>query len=360
MSHMRRAMSLARHALGTVSPNPAVGAVVVKDGAVVGEGWTRPPGQAHAEVVALRQAGDAAAGAALYVTLEPCSHHGMTPPCVDAVLDAGISEVHVAIADPNPKVSGSGVARLREGGVRTVVGERQDEARTLLEAYLKWVTTRRPFVTAKFAISLDGRIATRGGDSKWITSERARRHVHELRAASDAVMVGINTVLVDDPLLTARDQKGRPLEHQPIRIVVDTRGRLPEHARMLGHPGRVVVASAEVDATTEERLTRAGVEVAQLPSDNGSVDLQQLLDRLGDHEDVTSVLVEGGQTLLGSLFDLGLVDKVVAFVAPMIIGGDGAPAAVGGRGVERMSDALRLQRVKVRRFGRDTAVIGYC
>ena len=227
MSSMRRALSLARRSLGGVSPNPSVGAVVVNGGAVVGEGRTEPPGGRHAEVVALEQAGEAARGGVMYVSLEPCNHHGRTPPCVDAILEAGIAEVHAAISDPNPSVAGGGAAALRDAGVKVVVGERAAEASTLLEAYLKWVTTRRPFVTAKFAMSLDGKIATRSGDSQWITGERARQHVHELRAASDAVMVGVGTVLADDPLLTARDRTGRPLARQPLRVVVDTRGRTP-------------------------------------------------------------------------------------------------------------------------------------
>ncbi len=354
MSQMRRALSLARRALGSSSPNPAVGAVIVNDGAVVGEGWTEPPGGRHAEVVALKQAGDAARGGILYVTLEPCNHHGRTPPCVDAILDAGISEAHIAIADPNPSVTGGGAARLRGAGVQVAIGERQREASTLLEAYLKWVETGRPFVTAKFAMSLDGKIATRSGDSKWITGDRARWHVHELRAVSDAVMVGINTVLADDPLLTARGRRGKPLERQPLRVVVDSRGRLPDGARMLGQPGPVLVA------TVTDRESFANAEVATLRSANGGVDLDGLLEHLGGQREVTSVLVEGGKTLLGTLFDLGLVDKVVAFVAPTIIGGDEAPTAVGGRGVDTMSDVLKLERTRVRRLGRDTAIIGYC
>ena len=237
MSAMRRALSLARRSLGGVSPNPAVGAVVVNGGVVVGEGRNEPPGGRHAEIVALEQAGDAASGAVMYVSLEPCSHHGRTPPCVDAILDAGIAEVHAAIADPNPHVAGGGAAALRDAGVKVVVGERAAEASTLLEAYLKWVTTGRPFVTAKFAMSLDGKIATRSGDSQWITGERARQHVHELRAASDAVMVGVGTVLADDPLLTARDRRGKPLERQPLRVVVDSGGRTPAGARLLSQPG---------------------------------------------------------------------------------------------------------------------------
>ncbi len=353
MSAMRRALSLARRSLGGVSPNPAVGAVVSNGGVVVGEGRNEPPGGRHAEVVALEQAGDAARGGVMYVSLEPCNHHGRTPPCVDAILDAGIAEVHVAIADPNPSVAGGGAAALRDAGVKVVVGERAAEASTLLEAYLKWVTTGRPFVTAKFAMSLDGKTATRSGHSQWITGERARQHVHELRAASDAVMVGVGTVLADDPLLTARDRRGAPMARQPLRVVVDSSARTPPGARLFSHPGPVIIAAAE-------SRTVAGAETVALPLPDGAVDLERLLDHLGAERQVTSVLVEGGKTLLGSLFDLGLVDKVVAFVAPTIVGGDEAATAVGGRGAETMSDALRLERTKVRRFGRDTAIIGYC
>ena len=354
MSAMRRALSLARRSLGGVSPNPAVGAVVLNGAAVVGEGRTEPPGGRHAETVALEQAGDAARGGVMYVSLEPCNHHGRTPPCVDAIMDVGIAEVHAAIPDPNPHVAGGGAAALRDAGVKVVVGERAAEASTLLEAYLKWVTTGRPFVTAKFAMSLDGKIATRSGDSQWITGERARQHVHELRAASDAVMVGVGTVLADDPLLTARDRRGRPLERQPLRVVVDSGARTPPGARLLSQPGPVLVATAAEDRHV------AGAQTVSRALPTGAVDVDSVLRYLGSERDVSSVLVEGGAKLLGSMFDLELVDKVVAFVAPTIIGGDEAPSAVGGLGVGTMSDALKLERTKVRRFGRDTAIIGYC
>ena len=205
---MSHALELARRAEGRVSPNPPVGAVLVRDGAVIGSGFTQPPGQSHAEVVALREAGEAARGAALYTTLEPCSHHGRTPPCTDAIIEAGVAEVHAAMLDPNPNVRGGGMAILADAGVSTRIGESEAKARRLLEAYVKYVTTGTPFVTAKFAMSLDGKIATSRGDSKWISGEKARRAVHRLRAASDAIMVGINTVLADDPQLTARDKKG--------------------------------------------------------------------------------------------------------------------------------------------------------
>ena len=359
MSHMVRALSLARQAVGSVSPNPAVGAVVVKDGAVVGEGWTQPPGQDHAEVMALRQAGRKASGAVLYTTLEPCNHLGRTPPCTDAIIEVGIVEVRSAVVDPNPVVNGWGLSRLQEVGIKTSVGEQEEEARELMEAYTKFITTGDPFVTAKFAMSLDGKIATRTGDSKWITGEGARGYVHRLRAESDAIMVGINTVLADDPQLTARDDQGDPLIRQPLRVVVDSRGRTPPQARLLAEPGETLVAIARADGTARGKLTRAGAEVESIPAQDGSVDMAELLRLLGQR-DKTSVLVEGGGTLLGSLFDRGLVDKVVAFIAPTIVGGGESPSPVAGTGVETVADAATLHRVSVQQFDRDVAIIGYC
>lgn len=356
---MERALELARRAVGSVSPNPAVGAVVVRDGEIVGEGHTQPPGGPHAEVEALRRAGDRAAGAVLYTTLEPCARHGRTPPCTQAVINAGIAEVRSAVTDPNPRVNGAGFDQLRNAGIAVSVGECEDEAREIIEAYAKHVVTRMPFVTAKFATSLDGKIATATGDSRWITGEQARAYAHELRAASDTIMVGIGTALADDPQLTARDAHGAPLPHQPTRVVLDSSGRLPPSARMLAEPGETIVAVA--DAPDERRLglERAGARVVRAPSPSGAVDPAALLAELG-RGDTTSVLVEGGGELLGSLFDAGLVDKVVAFVAPTIIGGAGAPSPVAGAGAERIADASRLTRVRTLRLGRDVVIIGYC
>jgi diaminohydroxyphosphoribosylaminopyrimidine deaminase/5-amino-6-(5-phosphoribosylamino)uracil reductase len=359
MTFMERALSLARRAQGTTSPNPPVGAVVVKDGQVVGEGWTQPAGQAHAEIVALRKAGSRASGAALYTTLEPCNHFGRTPPCTQAIIHAGIAEVHAAAVDPNPLVSGAGMSTLSDGGVETHVGEGEADSRELMEAYVKFITTGTPLVTAKFAMSLDGKIATRTGDSRWITGEEARRYVHRLRATTDAIMVGINTVLSDDPRLTARDDDGNPERRQPLRVLVDSAGRTPSDAKVLSEPGNTIVAASKVDAETRLRLTDAGAEVETVPGEDGQVDLAALAAVLG-RRDVTSVLVEGGGKLLGSLFDRGLVDKVVAFVSPAIIGGEAALSPVGGVGVESMGDAMRLERVKVMHFGDDLAIIGYC
>ncbi len=357
---MSHALELARRAEGRVSPNPPVGAVLVRDGEVVGSGYTQPPGQSHAEVVALREAGEAARGAALYTTLEPCSHHGRTPPCTDAIIEAGVAEVHAAMLDPNPNVLGGGMAILVEAGVSTRIGEGEAKARLLLEAYVKYVTTGTPFVTAKFAMSLDGKIATSRGDSKWISGEKARRQVHRLRAASDAVMVGINTVLADDPRLTARDKNGEPLDRQPLRVVVDTRGRMPTNAPMLVEPGRTLVAAGDLDESAAAALRDAGAEVVYLPGDGPSVDLVALMGHLASDLGVTSLFVEGGATLLGSLFDLGAVDKVIAFVSPVIVGGQAAPSPVSGAGFERMADTLRLERVRWDRYGRDMAITGYC
>ena len=358
MSHMDRALSLARRALGPASPNPSVGAVVVKGGAVVGEGSTQPPGGPHAELVALRQAGAAAAGATLYTTLEPCNHHGRTPPCTQAIVEAGIDAVHVAVHDPNPNVEGGGLELLERSGIDTALGEGEEDARVVMEAYLKFVTTGVPFVTARFATSLDGKLATRTGDSRWISSEESRRYAHGMRAVSDAILAGINTVVVDDPQLTARDESGSPLDRQPLRVIVDSRGRTPDDARLLSEPGRTLVAVASVDEATRARLIDMGVDVESAPGEDGAVDLAELLRRLG-RRDVSSVMVEGGGTILGSLFDLGLVDKVVAWVAPTIIGGRDAPVAVGGLGAEKIADALKLDRVEVVQMGRDVAIIGY-
>ena len=357
-TYMARALSLAERAVGTVSPNPPVGAVLVKDGEVVGEGFTQPPGQAHAEIMALQQAGAGARGATLYTTLEPCNHEGRTGPCTEAIIGAGVAEVHSAITDPNPTVKGGGLARLGDAGISVSTGEQAGEALKLVEAYAKFVTTGTPFVTAKYAMSLDGKLASRSGSSKWITGEVARAFAHRLRAASDAVMVGVNTVLADDPQLTARDEAGVAFHRQPLRVVVDSRGRTPPDARMLSEPGSTLIATgAEVAPTLEG--AKDSVETVVTAAPDGSVDLVALLSHLGERE-VTSVLVEGGGVLLGSVFDRALADKVVAFVAPVIVGGDTAPTPVAGKGVEQIADALRLRDVEVLALGEDLAITGYC
>jgi diaminohydroxyphosphoribosylaminopyrimidine deaminase/5-amino-6-(5-phosphoribosylamino)uracil reductase len=358
MDYMARALELARQALGTTSPNPAVGAVLVKGGRIVAEGFTQPPGGPHAEIVAIRQAGEKARGATLYVTLEPCRHYGRTPPCTKAIVEAGIREVHYSFEDPDDHGRGRAAPELREAGVEVVTGESEAEARRINEAYIKHRSTGLPFVIAKWAMSLDGKIAATSGDSRWVSGPETREWSHRLRTQIDAIMVGVRTILVDDPQLTARPGdvvSGR----QPLRIVADSKGRTPVTARVLDGPGAALIATTEESKDVWRRqMAEAGAEVLVLPDVREHVDLAVLLRTLGERQ-VLSLLVEGGGELLGAFFDAGLVDKVQAVVAPMVIGGREAPAAVAGRGVERMAEALRLREVTVERAGEDMIVTGY-
>lgn len=367
MDYMARALELADLARGRTSPNPAVGAVVVRDGQIVGEGYTQPPGGPHAEVVALRQAGDLARGATLYTTLEPCCHQGRTPPCTRAIVAAGIAEVCVAVLDPNPLVQGGGCQALEMAGIRVRLGERPDQAsraRELIEDFAKHVLTGRPFVVAKWAMSLDGKIAARTGDSKWITGPAARELAHELRDVVGAVLVGVNTVLLDDPQLTVRlpvEKARRPARPQPWRVVVDSRGRTPLEAKLLGPElaDRTIVATTAAAPEPWRRAVEArGARALVLPEQAGRVDLGALLDALGEM-DVTAVLVEGGGALLGSFLDSGLVDKACAFVAPRIIGGAAAISPVGGLGAPSVAAGYALRDVRVERVEDDVLIVGY-
>jgi diaminohydroxyphosphoribosylaminopyrimidine deaminase/5-amino-6-(5-phosphoribosylamino)uracil reductase len=361
MDYMEQAISLARLALGQTSPNPAVGAVVVKDDGVVGQGYTQPAGSWHAEIVALNQAGEKARDATMYVTLEPCCHYGRTPPCTRALIAAGIREVHLSMIDPNPIVSGRGKEELEKAGVITYLGEHEAEAREITEAYAKYITTGMPFVTVKFAASLDGKIATKSGDSKWISGDESRRYAHNLRYTSDAIMAGVNTVLADDPYLTARSCGGRggTVRKQPLRVIVDGKARTPPMAQVFKQPGKTVLALGR-SATAEEKrvFSQVGAELIELPSAGERVDLEKLFHTLGERG-ITSVLVEGGGVLIGSLFDSGLVDKVIAFIAPIVIGGKEAKTPVSGKGVDKVVDSLKLERVKVEKSGEDVLVSGY-
>ena len=297
----------------------------------------------------------------MYVTLEPCCHYGRTPPCTKAIIAAVIAEIHLAVLDPNPLVSGRGKKELEREGIRVYVGEHEEAARQVNEAYIKFITTGLPFVTAKFAVSLDGKIATKSGDSKWISGSEARRYVHNLRYTTDAIMAGVNTVLADDPQLTARSGGGRggAARVQPLRVIVDSKGRTPLTAQVFNQPGKTLLAVGR-SITPEEKtaLTQTGVEIVELPSEEGRVDVKKLLKTLGERE-ITSVLVEGGGTLLGSLFDYRLVDRVIAFIAPVIIGGKEAKTAVAGKGVDKVVDSIRLERVSLEKFGDDLMVSGY-
>jgi diaminohydroxyphosphoribosylaminopyrimidine deaminase/5-amino-6-(5-phosphoribosylamino)uracil reductase len=360
MDYMKQALSLAKLAVGQVSPNPAVGAVVVKDGEVIGQGYTQPPGSWHAEVMALKQADQRSRGGVMYVTLEPCCHYGRTPPCTKAIITAGISEVHMAMLDPNPLVSGKGEEELQREGIKTYIGEHEEETREINEAYIKYITTGMPFVTAKFAVSLDGKIATKSGDSEWISGSEARKYVHYLRYTTDAIMAGANTVIADNPRLTCRCAgKGGEVRKQPLRVIVDGKGRTSALAQVFNEAGQALLAlDRSIEPEKKKTFTQAGVELLELPAKQGRVDLKLLMKSLGERG-ITSVLVEGGGILLGSLFDYRLVDKVIAFIAPIIIGGKKAKTAVVGKGIERVIDAIKLERVSSEKFGEDVMISGY-
>lgn len=351
---MRRALRLAARARGRTAPNPMVGAVVVADGHVVGEGWHPKVGEPHAEVFALREAGEAARGATLYVTLEPCCHFGRTPPCTDAVLAAGVRRVVAAMADPFPKVAGGGLARLRDAGLEVECGLLEAEARELNRAYLRAVQFGLPWVTLKMAMTLDGKSATRTGDSRWITGERARAYVHRLRDWNDAVMVGIGTARADDPQLTARLKGAR----NPVRIVVDPRAELEVSSHLAQTARQIPTLLAVGEGAETEALRRLGVEVESLPPAGRWLDLRALLARLVERG-IHSVLCEGGSGLGASLLEAGLVDEIAWFIAPKLVGGQAAPGTVGGTGVGRMAEAWKLENVRYRRFGEDMAVFGY-
>ena len=355
---MLRAMELARAVRGRVSPNPPVGAVLVRDGLIVGEGNTRPPGGPHAEVVALQEAGEAARNSTLYVTLEPCRHHGRTPPCTDAIIAAGVRSVVCALLDADEHVNGAGVEQLRAAGLPVEVGRHGEDAGQLLEDYLTHRRTGLPLVTAKFAASLDGKIATRTGDSRWVSGQQTLAWAHEERSRIDAIAVGVNTVAVDDPQLTARPGGEKSGGHQPLRVVLDSSGRTPATARVLQGASRTLIATTrQSGADWRAAMERAGAEIAILPAADGRVDLPALLALLGARG-CLNLLVEGGGILLGSFFDQGLIDRVQAVIAPMIVGGASAPVAVAGHGVGRMADAVRLEGVSVRLLGVDVLVEG--
>jgi diaminohydroxyphosphoribosylaminopyrimidine deaminase / 5-amino-6-(5-phosphoribosylamino)uracil reductase len=368
---MSRALELARRGEGYVEPNPMVGCVIVRDGAVVGEGWHRKFGGPHAEIEALSIAGSRAAGASAYVTLEPCCHHGKTPPCTDALIAAGITRVVCAQCDPFEQVSGQGIAALKTAGIDVEVGCMEVEARRLNAPYLKLITTGRPWIIAKWAMTLDGKIATAAGDSKWISGEATRAVVHELRGRVDGIMIGSGTAKMDDPLLTTRPSGPRT----PTRIVVDSRAELSINSQLIRTAREAPVLVATVPGTPPEnidRLTNAGGEVVicrsiensstkqatQLSGQNNqTVSIPALLNELGRRR-MTNVLVEGGSKLLGALFDASAIDEVHVFIAPKLIGGAGSHSPIAGVGLEKISSALSLSELEVRHVGDDLYLHG--
>jgi diaminohydroxyphosphoribosylaminopyrimidine deaminase / 5-amino-6-(5-phosphoribosylamino)uracil reductase len=352
---VRRTLELAARGIGLVSPGPLVGCVLVSgERAIIGESFYVYDDVKHAETLALEKAGSQAYGSTAYVSLEPHAHHGRTPPCTDALIQAGIARVVAPIEDPNPKVAGRGFAHLRAAGVEVCTNILAAEATHLNEAYVHFMRTGRPFVHLKMAVSLDGKVATRAGDSRWITGEAARARVHELRHQYDAIMVGGGTVRADDPLLT--DRSGRKRRRALVRVIIDRCLRMSpdsQLARTADEAPVLVFTGAESETADIDALRSRGVEVV-----DGKHELLEMLEELGKRS-LQSVLVEGGATLAGLLLDTGLVNKVTFFIAPMIIGGSDAPSAVGGSGAEKIADALQLANVSVEQHGRDIEVTGY-
>ena len=353
IAHMRAALALGRRNLGVVWPNPAVGCVIVSRGVVVGRGWTQPGGRPHAETEALARAGDAARGATAYVTLEPCNHHGKTPPCVDALIAAGISRVVAALEDPDPRVSGRGFAALRAAGVAVETGLLADTAADDNAGFLRRLRDGRPLVTLKTATTLDGRIATHRGESQWITGEASRRRAHLLRAQHDAIMIGVGSALVDDPQLTSR--LAGLTARSPVRVVVDPRLRLPLVSRLAQSARKTptwIAASPDADRQRRKAFSDCGVELIDAPMlQSGQPDMGDLMRALGARG-VTRVLVEGGGRVTGALLAADLVDRIVWFRAPLMIGGDGVPVAAAF-GVDRLAEARRFVRRAVEPCGED-------
>ena len=360
--HMARAMRLAERGLYTTDPNPRVGCVLVRDGRIVGEGWHRKAGEPHAERNALIAAGEAARGATAYVTLEPCSHHGRTPPCAQGLIEAGVARVVAAMSDPNPLVAGRGMAMLRGAGIETGVGLLEAEAEALNPGFLARMRHARPYVRCKLAMSLDGRTAMASGESQWITAEAARRDVQYLRARSSAILTGVGTVLADDPSMNVRlsVEELHGVEsagdlRQPLRVVLDTRLRTPPRARLLSLPGDTLFVCGEgAPAETELELRGAGADVLRLPQLGGRIDLPALLVALADRG-MNEILIEAGATLAGSALLAGLVDELVVYVAPQLLG-HAARALVNLPGLERLDERIELQFGDVRRVGPDLRV----
>jgi len=355
---MQRALNLAAQGAGQVSPGPLVGTVIVDaNGAIAGEGFYLFDEVKHAETIALEHAGERAQGGTAYVSLEPHAHQGRTSPCTDALIKAGIKRVVAPIEDPNPKVSGRGFAHLRAAGIEVCTGLMADEATRLNEAYIHFMRTGRAFVHLKMAVSLDGKVATATGDSRWITSEQSRARVHELRHQYDAIMVGGRTVRADDPLLT--DRSGRKRRRPLVRVVIEQYLHLSPESQLAqtADAGPVMIfAHEEADSESVAALEARGIEVINQQS--SVLDLSGVLQQLGERS-IQSVLVEGGPLLAGLLLEAGLVDKVTFFVAPIIIGSQDAPSAIGGGGVEKISEAPELERVEIKQHGRDVEITGY-
>ncbi|MBT3310744.1 MAG: bifunctional diaminohydroxyphosphoribosylaminopyrimidine deaminase/5-amino-6-(5-phosphoribosylamino)uracil reductase RibD [Desulfobacterales bacterium] len=356
---MKTALAYAERGRGYTSPNPMVGAVVVKNHKIVGTGWHRNAGGPHAEVNAINDAGDQVKGSTIYVTLEPCNHTGRTPPCTEKIIDSGIRHVVVAMEDPNPDVKGGGIKRLKEHGITVTSGICEDEAKKLNEIFVKYIRTKKPFVVLKCASTLDGRIATRTGDSKWITGVESRRYAHEIRHLVDGIMVGIDTVKQDNPSLTTRLDGKEGLD--PARIILDTRLSIHEDAGILHLDSKsetLIITGLNISNDKKALIERNGIKVIKVPEKEGRIDLKALMDILGDMG-ITSLLIEGGSRVINSALSAGIVDKIFFFYAPKILGGDNGVPVCRGEGPDLMSESIQVKDIEVKRFGEDVLIEGY-
>ena len=355
---MRKAMGLAKKGLGWVNPNPMVGAIIVKDGRIIGEGYHEYFGGPHAEVNAINKATESIEGATLYVTLEPCTHQGKTPPCAPLIVEKRIRRVVIGMSDPNPKVKGTGIDFLSSKGIVVQSGVLENEISRINEIFIKFITTGIPFCILKTAMTLDGKIATITNASRWISGEKSRKYVHELRHQVSGLLIGVNTVIYDDPLLNTR--RGKNKSKDPLKIIADTRCRIPLESKALTHnPQLTVLATTELaDKSKLREISRLGAQTMICPVKNNKVDLAFLVHSLGIMG-IDSILIEGGSTLAFSALTDGIVDKVTSFISPKILGGRMAPTPVGGEGIEKMNQAIRISDWKIRRSGEDILIEGY-
>ncbi|HRK98931.1 MAG TPA: bifunctional diaminohydroxyphosphoribosylaminopyrimidine deaminase/5-amino-6-(5-phosphoribosylamino)uracil reductase RibD [Trichococcus flocculiformis] len=354
---MQMALGLAEKGRGAVAPNPMVGAIIVKDGRIIGSGYHEKIGEGHAEVNAFRSATEDVTGATIYVTLEPCSHFGKTPPCSDKIIEKKIGRVVIAALDPNPLVSGRGVKKLQAAGIEVITGVLAEESSRLNEIFMKYIVKKEPFVVMKAAMSLDGKIATRTGESQWITGPAARERVHQLRSALTGIMVGVQTVIMDDPQLTSRIPGGK----NPLRIIVDSTLRIPLEAKVLQDQdvAKTLIATTEwADRNKAALLEAAGIELLTVPTKDGRTDLKALMKVLGERG-IDSILLEGGATLNFAALQAGIVDKVQVYIAPKLIGGETAKTPVGGEGIEKLSQAFSVIELKASTVGEDILLEGY-
>lgn len=353
---MERALELAKKGIGKVNPNPLVGAVIVKNGEIIGEGYHECYGEDHAERNAVRNAVKPVEGSTIYVTLEPCAHYGKTPPCVDLIIEKKFKKVVIGMLDPNEKVSGKSIEKLKKHGIDVVVGVKEEECKKMNEIFIKYITSKVPFMVLKSGMSIDGKIATYSGESKWITSKESREDAQNLRNRLNSIMVGVNTVIADDPFLTCRVNNEKKL----IRIVVDTNLRIPLDSKVVNNNDKLTIVATSLNSNENKKQTlrELGVKVIEVPEKNNKVNLKELVKKLGQ-EGIDSILIEGGGTLNFSALEENIVDKVIFYIAPKILGGENSKSCIAGIGFSKLDNAVNLKDMSYRKIGEDLVVEGY-